>query len=92
MDLSFLQGSSVNDGIPSDTYLGDQFKLRLPGIDRLVEFILAKGRNCLVFKKDLAVLIDSFLSIPRTIVYSVFVIKEDFTLILVDPLAYAHRP
>ena len=41
MDLSFPQGSSVNDGIPSDTYLGDQFKLRLPGIDRLVEFILA---------------------------------------------------
>ena len=32
MDLSFPQGSSVNDGIPSDTYLGDQFKLRLPGI------------------------------------------------------------
>ena len=53
MDLSFPQGSSVNDGIPSNTYLGDQFKLRLPGIDRLVEFILAKGRNCLVFKKDL---------------------------------------
>ena len=53
MDLSYPQGSSVNDGIPSDTYLGDQFKLRLPGIDRLVEFILAKGRNCLVFKKDL---------------------------------------
>lgn len=53
MDLSFPQGSSVNHGIPPDTYLGDQFKLRLPGIDRLVEFILAKGRNCLVFKKDL---------------------------------------
>ena len=53
MDLSFPQGSSVNDGIPADTYLGDQFKLRLPGKDRLVEFILAKGRNCLVFKKDL---------------------------------------
>ena len=43
MDLSFPQGCSVNDGIPSDTYLGDQFKLRLPGIDRLVEFILLKA-------------------------------------------------
>ena len=53
MDLSYPQGSSVNDGIPSDTYLGDQFKLRLPGMDRLIEFILAKGQNCLVFKKDL---------------------------------------
>ena len=36
MDLSFPHGSSVNDGIPSDTYLGEHFKLRLPGIDRLV--------------------------------------------------------
>ena len=53
MDLSFPQKPSVNDGIPSVTYLGDQFKLRLPGIDRLVEFIRTKGRNCLVFKKDL---------------------------------------
>ena len=87
MDLSFPQGSSVNHGIPPDTYLGDQFKLRLPGIDRLVEFILAKGRNCLVFKKDLL----SSLSIPRTIVYSVFVINENFTLILVVLLVYAHR-
>ena len=53
MDLSFPHSSSVNDGIPSDTYLGEQFKLQLPGIDCLVEFILEKGRNCLVFKKDL---------------------------------------
>lgn len=53
MDLSFPHGSSVNDGISQDTYLGEHFKLRLPGIDRLVEFILEKGRNCLIFKKDL---------------------------------------
>ena len=90
MDISFPKGSSVNDGIPHDSYLGDQFKLCLPGIDWLVEFILAKGRNCLVFKKDF-VLIDSFLSTPRTIVYLVFVIKENFTLILIVLLVYAHR-
>lgn len=53
MDLSFPHGSSVNDGISQDTYLGEHFKLRLPGIDRVVEFILEKGRNCLIFKKDL---------------------------------------
>ena len=53
MDLSFPHGSSVNDGIPQDTYLGKPFKLRLPGIDRLIDFILEKGRHCLVFKKDL---------------------------------------
>lgn len=53
MDLSFPHGSSVSDGIPQDSYLGEHFTLRLPGIDRLVDFILEKGRNCLVFKKDL---------------------------------------
>ena len=53
MDMSFPHSSSVNDGIPQDTYLGKPFKLRLPGIDRLVNFILEKGRHCLVFKKDL---------------------------------------
>ena len=53
MDLSFPHGASVNDGIPADTYLGEHFKLRLPGIDRLVEFVLEKGRHCLIFKKDL---------------------------------------
>lgn len=52
-DLSFPEGSSVNDGISSDQYLDQFFKLRLPGIDRLVEFVNAKGRGCHVFKKDL---------------------------------------
>ena len=52
-NLSFPPGCSLNDGIPHDTYLGEYYKLRLPRIDRLVEFILKKGRHCLVFKKDL---------------------------------------
>ena len=49
-DLSFPEGSSVNDGIRSDQYLVQFFKLRLPGIDRLVEFVNAKGSGCHVFK------------------------------------------
>ena len=52
MDLSFPSGCSVNDSIPQDTYMGEYFKLRLPGIDWFVESIL-KCRNCLVFKKDM---------------------------------------
>ena len=52
-DLSFPEGLSVNDGISSDHYLEQFFKLRLPGIDRLVEFVNAKGCGCHVFKKDL---------------------------------------
>jgi len=52
-DLSLSEGNSVNDGISKDHYLEQFFKLRLPGIDRLVEFINIKGRGCHVFKKDL---------------------------------------
>ena len=52
-DLSFPPGQSVNDGIMPDEYLNEPFKLRLPGIDRLTEFINLKGPGCLVFKKDL---------------------------------------
>ena len=51
-DLSFPESNSVNDGISTDHYLKQFFKLRLPGINRLVEFINIKGRGCHVFKKD----------------------------------------
>lgn len=53
MDLSFPEGDSVNSGIPSDSYLQEPYKLRLPGIDRLCEFILQHGHGCLIYKKDL---------------------------------------
>ena len=52
-DLSFPDGSSVNDSISLDHNLDQFFKLHLPGIERLVEFVNAKGRGCHVFKKDL---------------------------------------
>ena len=35
LDLSYPQGSSVNSGIPKDTYLNEPFSLRLPGTDSL---------------------------------------------------------
>lgn len=37
-DLSYAEGSSVNDGIGKDHFLGQFFEFRvcLPGIDRLV--------------------------------------------------------
>lgn len=41
-DLSFPEGSSVNDGISNELYLDQPFKLRPPGIE-----------SCLVFNKDL---------------------------------------
>ena len=60
-DLSFPESSSVNDGISKDQFLDQYFKLRLPGIDRLVDFINVKGRGCHVFKKDLR---HAYLQIP----------------------------
>lgn len=54
VDLSFPRGSSVNSGIPADTYLGVDFKLRLPGVDALLDIIRLKGRHCHLFKMDLS--------------------------------------
>ena len=45
MDLSFPPDRSVNSAIPLNTCLDSPFKLRLPGIDRLCELILSKGRR-----------------------------------------------
>ena len=52
-DLSFSERFSVNDGISNDTFLNDPFELRLPGVDRLIEFIREKGKGCHIFKTDL---------------------------------------
>lgn len=52
--LSFPEGFSVNNGITKDSYLNEKFRLRLPGIDRLVEFANKEGSDCHVFKKDLS--------------------------------------
>ena len=53
MDLSFPHTASVNSGIQKTLYLENAFQLRLPGIDRLREFIISKGSGCYVYKKDL---------------------------------------
>lgn len=53
MDLSYPPNSSVNSGISASSYLNEPYKLRLPGIDRLCQFILQHGRGCLLYKKDL---------------------------------------
>ena len=50
VDLSFPQGYSVTAGIPTDTHLGEEFKLRLPGVDALLDIICLKGRHCHLFK------------------------------------------
>ena len=80
----FPSGCSINDGIPQNTYLGEYFKLQLPQIDRLVEFTLKKGRNCLMFpKKTCAELIVSFPLIRRITIDSFVIIRANFILSLV---------
>ncbi|XP_071177827.1 uncharacterized protein [Mytilus edulis] len=53
MDLSFPIGTSVNDGIPKHTYMGDPFTLHYPATDHLVQLINEKGPNCLLYKVDI---------------------------------------
>jgi len=43
----------VNSGIAVSSYLNKPFKLRLPGIDQLGQFIRQHGQGCLIYKKDL---------------------------------------
>ena len=91
MDLSFPPSCSVNNGIPQDTYLGEYYKLRLPGIDRLVEFIIEKGRNCLVFKKDLRRTYRQFLIDPKDYHLLGFRYQGKFILTLTVLLVYVPR-
>ena len=53
-DLSFSHGQSENAGIEINSYLGQPFVLRLPGVDRLIDMIRLKGKSCLLFKLDLS--------------------------------------
>ena len=53
-DLSFLAGISVNNGIPTDLYLGEYFKLRYPSIDGLISLINIHGEGCLLYKVDIS--------------------------------------
>ena len=53
LDLSFPEGSSINEGISKDQYLGDRVDLIFPRVDDLVQLIKLKGRHCHLFKRDL---------------------------------------
>lgn len=53
VDLSWPSGSSVNDGIPSGSFLGELFELTYPTIDAIVSAIVSLGRGCMLYKRDL---------------------------------------
>ena len=53
MDVTFPPEKSVNSGIPVDTYLGETYKLRLPGVDAFIALLQIFGSRSLLFRKDL---------------------------------------
>ena len=53
MDLSFPKGNSINDNVSKNEYLGEKTQVIFPKVDDFVELIKTKGKNCLLFKRDL---------------------------------------
>lgn len=51
--MSRPSGHPVNDGIPSDSYLGAPLSLRYPTIDDIVDAVVTLGRGCYLYKRDL---------------------------------------
>ena len=45
--------NSVNDGIPSDSFLGNPISLSYPTIDWIVAAVISLGPGCLLYKRDL---------------------------------------
>ena len=55
LDLSWPAGSSVNDGISKDFFLGEPVSLTYPTVDDIADRIVQLGLGCLSFKRDLIV-------------------------------------
>ena len=53
LDLSFPEGSAVNDGIDITIYLGVKVDWDLPTVDTLANIMVTKGVGSLLFKRDL---------------------------------------
>ena len=53
VDLSWPCGSSVNDGIPSGTFLGELLELTYPTIDAIVSAIVSLSWGYMLYKRDL---------------------------------------
>ena len=52
-DLSWPCGTSVNDGIPSDSFLGEPISLSYPTTDSIVDAVISRGPGCLLYERDL---------------------------------------
>ena len=54
VDLSWPRGGSINDGIASGKYLGNEIELTLPTIDNMADQVRTLGRGCFLYKLDLS--------------------------------------
>ena len=53
VDLSWPAGTSVNDGISSSSYLGEDISLTYPMVDSIASLNWSVGTGCLLCKRDL---------------------------------------
>ncbi len=53
-DLSWPPGSSVNDAIDPDVYMGESLKFKLPQSDNLMNMIIQHGRGCYMYSHDIS--------------------------------------
>ena len=54
IDFSWPIGHSVNSGVGSDCYLGTEFVLTYPSIDKITSEVLKLGKGCKIFKVDIS--------------------------------------
>ena len=54
MDLSWPEGHSVNFGVSKDVYLGTQFLLKYPSIDRITSSLRSLGPAAMIYKIDIS--------------------------------------
>lgn len=73
LDLSFPHtGTSVNAGIPKDSYLGQSTHLTYPSVDALARLVIQHGKGCLLFKVDLSRAFRQLLLCPCCIRYCAY--------------------
>ena len=54
IDLSWPKGSSVNDGVQGDCYLGTNFEMHYPSVDHIVDQLNRLGPAAQIFKIDIS--------------------------------------
>ena len=54
IDLSFPKGSSVNDGVAKNFYLGTEFQMHYPSVDSIIRTLKNLGPSAKIFKVDIS--------------------------------------